>query len=153
MDKKLLHAILLKNVCIEIDERRNMSMRSDRRYRSLVYYRCMLSVIFRDKYGLTFESIGNEFHKNHATIINAYKKGKWLLDMRYSDAIEVYEDVKSIVSYCEVIMGMSTETETAISTSIINLFDSLIEQEDLPPSKKSMIAYGVINIISEKYCL
>lgn len=154
MDKKLLGAILLKKVCDEIDVRKNISMRTHKRYRAIVYYRAMLVVVFREDYNLSYQSIADELRKDHATMINAYKKGKELLSLKYDDAEKIYKDVKSIVSYCEIMMGLSTEEEIAISKRTIDYLDAMMERDkELTRVQKSMIAYGLIIKITDRYCI
>lgn len=152
MDKKLLGIMLLSKVCDEIDLRRNISMRTDKRYRSIIYYRAMLVVVFRDEYKISYQALGMEMRKEHATMINAYKKGKELLRLKYDDAEKIYRDVKSIVSYCEVMMGMSTDEEITISSKVMDYISIMMSDDELTRTQKSMIAYGLILKISDAYC-
>ena len=152
MDKKLLGAMLLGKVCNEIDARRNISMRTTKRYRSIIYYRAMVVVLFREEYKMSYQALGMEMRKDHATMINAYKKGKELLELKYDDAIKIYRDVKSIVSYCEVMMGMATDQEVIISNKVMEYLDVMMSGEAMTKNKMSMIAYGLILKITDTYC-
>jgi predicted transcriptional regulator len=149
MKDEIINALLLSKVCDEASERIGRSIRGDKRDRILVYYRSAITVLFRDEHNMTYDSIGSEMGKNHATIINSYKKGIEYTELKYSDFLEIVNDVKLITSYCEVNMGVPSEPIGSIVDQMYDMVQEKVSQSDISKTGAKVIIYNLIRKIKE----
>ena len=150
MNQDLISAILLARVCDEVSERINTPIRGDKRYRPVVYYRSAISIVFREEYGMTYDAIASEMKKNHATIINSYKRGKELIELGYDDFIKICEDVKAMMSYYEVTMGISGDPVILIAEELYQLAVKRFDEEDVSKHGQKLAIYNFIDKIKYK---
>ena len=149
MKDEIINALLLSRVCDEASDRINMSIRGEKRDRNIVYYRFAITVLFRDDYRMTYEAIGSEMGKHHATVINSYKKGKEFTELKYNDFIKICEEVKSITSYCEITMGMSHKKVDFIVDQMYNMLEQKLIESDISKTGVKIAIYNLIRKIKE----
>tara|TARA_R110000868_G_scaffold315459_3_gene576339 strand:- start:627 stop:1082 length:456 start_codon:yes stop_codon:yes gene_type:complete len=149
MNDDINNAMLLQQVREEL-LKRGIDLRTEHRYRVIVSYRAMVCVIFRDEYNMKLEAIGDEIHKHHATIINSYKKGSDLLQMKYRDTEKIYQDVKSIVSYCEVMLGISSDIIATVAEEIFGFAQTRIAEEGLSKRSLSILMVRLMKKINNR---
>lgn len=69
---------------------KNEKLDKKNRQRPLVYRRCYISHILKDKLGWTYSDVGRAFNKHHATILHLHRNHKYMYSGRFKD--EVYID-------------------------------------------------------------
>lgn len=149
MKDEIINALLLSRVCDEASEKIGRSIRGNKRNQDLVYYRSAITVLFRDEYSMTYDAIGSELGKDHATIIHSYKKGVEFTELKYSDFLEISNNVKLITSYCEVNMGMPSEPIGSVVDQMYDMIQEKMSQSEISRTGAKVIIYNLIRKIKE----
>ena len=145
-------SLLLKRTLDELKFRVGIDITSEYRYAAYVDYRSCVSLLFRNYYGMSYQTIANAMKRGHATVINSCRRGKNLLEGPQSNIHRAYENTKSIISYCEVMLGINTDSKESLQINILDEIQDFIELNDLDHAQSEVLANGIIEKIQNRYC-
>jgi len=145
-------SLLLRRTLNELRFRVGIDITSEHRYAAYVDYRSCVSLLFRNYYGMSYQTIANAMNKNHATIIYACKRGKSLLEGSQGNIHRAYENTKSIIDYCEVMLGINPDSRESLQINILDKIQDFIELNDLDHVQSEILADGIIEKIHNRYC-
>ena len=144
--------LLLKKTLNEILFRIGIDVTAEYRYAAYLDYRSCITLYFRNNYGLSYQTIGSLMKKNHATIINSYKRGKTLLEGPRCDIHSAYDNFISIVQYCEVTLGINSDNRDSLQSYVLDAIQDFIEINELDQIQTEVLANGIIEKIQNRYC-
>ena len=145
-------SLLLKRTLNELHSRVGIDITAEHRYAAYVDYRSCVSLLFRNYYGMSYQTIANAMKKNHSTIIHACRRGKSLLEGSQGNIHRAYENTKSIIYYCEVMLGINTDNRESLQINILDKIQDFIELNDLDHAQSEVLANGIIEKIQNRYC-
>ena len=145
-------SLLLRRTLDELKFRVGIDITSEHRYAAYVDYRSCVSLLFRNYYGMSYQTIANAMNRGHATIIHSCRRGNILLEGPQSNIHRAYENTKSIISYCEVMLGINTDSRESLRINILDEIQDFIELNDLDHAQSEVLANGIIEKVQNRYC-
>ena len=145
-------SLLLRRTLDELKFRVGIDITSEYRYAAYVDYRSCVSLLFRNYYGMSWQTIADAMKRDHSTIIHSCRRAKNLLEGPQGNIHRAYENTTSITYYCEVMLGINTDNRESLQINILDKIQDFIELNDLDHAQSEILANGIIEKIQNRYC-